>query len=82
MFSDIAISDLNNKSTCINLSIPIDIACHHYKPKLCILTHRRVNKKSKSERQKSTRSRCQQLWDNYWAVLSNATNGQLLSHNK
>ena len=26
--------------------------CHHYKPKLYILTHRRVDKKFKSERRK------------------------------
>ena len=50
VFTNIAISDLSSKSTCINLSIPPDKVCHHCKPKLCILTHIRVNKKSKSER--------------------------------
>ena len=43
-------SDINNKSTCLTLNIPHEIACHTCKPKLCVLTARRVNKKSKSER--------------------------------
>ena len=81
VFTDIAISDLSNKSTCINLSIPIDIACHHCKPKLCILTHRRVSKKTKSERQKCKRSQCQQLWDTYWTNLPHVTSGILHSQN-
>ena len=42
----------------------------------------RVNKKSKSERQKSKRNRCQQMWDSYWTNLSNATTGQLMTHRK
>ena len=54
-------SDLNNKSTCLTLNIPHDLACHTCKPKLCVLTARRVNKKSKSERQKSKRNRCQKM---------------------
>ena len=75
-------SDINNKSTCLTLNIPHEIACHTCQPKLCVLTTRRVNKKTKSERQKSKRNRCQQMWDSYWTNLSNATTGQLMTHRK
>ena len=30
-------SDINNKSTCLTLNIPHEIACHICKPKLCVL---------------------------------------------
>lgn len=43
--TNIIISDLISKSTCVDLDIPHGIACHHCKHKLCVLTHRRVNKK-------------------------------------
>ena len=61
---DFAVSDLNSNSTCAKLEIPYDIACDHCKYKLDPLITRRVNKKEKNERQKSKRSRCQQIWDN------------------
>ena len=75
-------SDINSKSTCLTLNIPHDIACHICQPKLCVLTTRRVNKKTKSERQKSKRNRCQQMWDSYWTNLSNVTTSQLMIHRK
>lgn len=48
----ILFSDLTSKSTCANLDIPRGIACHSCKHKLCVLTHMKVIKKTKSERQK------------------------------
>ena len=80
--TDIQISELTSKSTCINLSIPYELACYNCEPKLCVLTNRRVNKKLKTERQKCRRSQCQQLWDTYWTHLPNVTNGLIQKQNQ
>ena len=77
---DISVSDINSNSTCSKLNLPFDLACYHCKEKLDPLINRRVNKKQKTERQKSQRNKCQQLWDNYWVNLNNVTNGQLMKH--
>ena len=67
----ILLSEIQNGSTCVKLSIPHTLACNLCKPKLCPLSFNRTPKKAK-EQLKDKRNRCSQYWSSYW------TKGRLL----
>jgi hypothetical protein len=61
---NVLLTEIRSTSTCISLSIPIQLACGACSPKMDITTNSR--KRKHNQRQLSDQRKCQQYWDDKW----------------
>jgi hypothetical protein len=72
---NVLLTEIGPNSTCLSLSIPIQLACGVCSPRMDITSFSR--KRKHNQRQLSDRRKCQQYWDDKWLSRDLQSNAKL-----